>query len=290
MSSSSELTNKNSSLPQEDPKHVESNKLQTVELKGLNLSVSSLNSSREGSPLREPLAYDNDLHGVNARMRRRSSVGNKSERGRSHSLVTSLSDHLSGRGHSFSRQSLDSQHSLSRYSTSYSVKEIYGDMPEEEIMLQRSATKSTILNTLSKRVEHANIEAERGENFDKESKVEESILEEDRLYQEVPDIPVPTTKFGGEFSSIDPELVTWDGRDDPEYPRNWSLGSKILQTAIVSIYTLIPPNVVISLFTSDAIYCRFTWDELSIPSVIFCFDYGFSMGIRPDNYRSFIRI
>lgn len=241
MSSSSELTNKDSSLSQGDPKYAESNKLKTVELNSLNLSVSSLNSSREGSPLREPLAYDNDLHGVNSKIRRRSSVGNKSDRGRSHSLVSSLADHLSGRGHSMSRHSVDSQQSLSRYSTSYSVKEIYGDMPEEKIMLQRSATKSTILNTLSKRVENANIEAERGENFDKESKVDERISEEDRLYQEVPDIPVPTTKFGGEFSSIDPELVTWDGRDDPEYPRNWSLGSKILQTAIVSIYTLIPP-------------------------------------------------
>lgn len=246
MSSLSSLPNDDSLVLQEDSNDARDNKFNTLSLKSSNLSASSLNSSCEESPLREPLAYDNRIHDAHSRIRRRSSLGNKLDRGRSHSILTSVADHLQGSrhsfgGHSLGEHSMDSQHSLSRYSTSYSVKEIYGDMPEEDIMIRRTATKSTILTSLSQRVQNANIEADRSEKLDKESKAEEFVSEEDRLYQEVSDIPVPTTKFGGEFSSIDPELVTWDGKDDPEYPRNWSVGSKCLQTAIVSIYTLIPP-------------------------------------------------
>lgn len=239
MSSSNEEYKETSAMPDNNDN---SQVLSVVALNSSNLSLSSLNSSHAGSLGEEPLAYRDGEKTNHSQVRRRSSAGHRHDRGRSHSIVSSVVEHFQGRSRSHSRHSEDSQQpSLSRYSTSYSVKEIYGDMPEEDIMLQRTATKSTILTSLSKRVQDANIEAEREDKIDKQSIIEENLSEKERLYQEVPDIPVPTTKFGGEFTSIDPELVTWDGKDDPEFPRNWSMASKCLHTAIVSIYTLIPP-------------------------------------------------
>lgn len=212
--------------------------LNLVELNGLNQSLASLNSSNQHSI--EPIPYqdkDQNASHETGRFRRRSSSGTNISRPRGYSnlfasnALLSLRRSLSG----------ESGRSLSRYSTSYSVREIYGDLPEEDIMLRRSATKSTILTSLSHRVQMANEEASRPEYVDEEKKAGESVYEKEDLYQTVPDISVPTKDFGGEFSSIDPELVTWDGEDDPAYPRNWPIRDKCVQTFIVSIYTLIAP-------------------------------------------------
>lgn len=46
---------------------------------------------------------------------------------------------------------------------------------------------------------------------------------------------------GSEFKEIDPELVTWDGPDDPENPRNWPSKKKWLTTIIVGLYTMVSP-------------------------------------------------
>lgn len=41
--------------------------------------------------------------------------------------------------------------------------------------------------------------------------------------------------------SKDPNLVTWDGPNDPENPKNWSLGRKWAATFVVSSFTFISP-------------------------------------------------
>lgn len=121
--------------------------------------------------------------------------------------------------------------SLNRAPTTYSVKEIYGEMAEDDIRLRRSATRNTILTTLSQRVY-----AE--EQRDEEKLPQRQIL---GLYDDVPDVSVPVKDYGSEFNAVDPELVTWDGDDDPNFARNWSVGKKTYQTVVVGLYALLSP-------------------------------------------------
>lgn len=122
----------------------------------------------------------------------------------------------------------------------FSVKEIYGELNEEEIKLRRSATRNTILDSLHERVERT-LTPHYGDAENHGFTSEEEAEETTRLYETLPDTSVPTKDFGGEFTGIDPELVSWDGPDDPENPRNWSRSKKLTQTAIVSCYSLLSP-------------------------------------------------
>ena len=128
---------------------------------------------------------------------------------------------------------------LSRLTQTYTVQDIYGDMDEQDIDLQRTATRQSILTTLSNRVQNIDPRYARADDESKLDKDQEKVQQS--LYQDIPDVSVPAKDFGGEFSGIDPELVTWDGPDDPDYPRNWSRKHKVLQTMLVSFYTLISP-------------------------------------------------
>ncbi|KAK9416417.1 putative Major facilitator superfamily (MFS) profile domain-containing protein [Seiridium unicorne] len=39
----------------------------------------------------------------------------------------------------------------------------------------------------------------------------------------------------------DPDLVTWDGPDDPEYPKNWATSNKWIVTILISAFNFISP-------------------------------------------------
>ncbi len=54
---------------------------------------------------------------------------------------------------------------------------------------------------------------------------------------------VSASSTGFEFESPKPRVVTWDGPNDPENPRNWSYGYKWFITCICSVLTL---NVYVS--------------------------------------------
>lgn len=126
--------------------------------------------------------------------------------------------------------SLETGGTLSRQATAYSVQDIYGNMNENDIRLKRTCTKSTVLTTLSNRVARV----QTNDNL--------SGSGGDDIYSKyISDVPVPVVDDGDEFCDIDPELVTWEGKDDPNHPRNWSMNQKIFQTVIVSLYTLISP-------------------------------------------------
>lgn len=154
---------------------------------------------------------------------------------RKHS-IGSLS--LSGLRRSVSGGLFRTAGSISRYPTQmlegYSVREIYGNLDEDMIDLRRTNTRNTILDTLQHRVT-------RSMPQDIESHPDAAGLTHESLYEKMPDTSVPVKDGGEEFATIDPELVTWDGPDDPENPRNWSRKEKLLQTAIVSVYSLLSP-------------------------------------------------
>ncbi|ODQ79520.1 hypothetical protein BABINDRAFT_171711 [Babjeviella inositovora NRRL Y-12698] len=78
----------------------------------------------------------------------------------------------------------------------------------------------------------------------------ESLIEE--LHILLPLVQYSLGDRSNNFTSLDPELVTWDGPDDPAHPRNWSKQRKWRATIIVSSYTLVSPysSSVISLGAS----------------------------------------
>ncbi|GEQ66500.1 hypothetical protein JCM33374_g163 [Metschnikowia sp. JCM 33374] len=151
-------------------------------------------------------------------------------------LLDSLRHSLSGS--SFRTAPLNKSHTQG--SEGFSVKEIYGDLNDEDINLRRSATRNTILDSLQERVERTLTPRHLDPEY-KGEELEEGDEESSRLYEKLPDTSVPSKDFGGEFTGIDPELVSWDGPDDPENPRNWSRANKLFQTALVSTYSLISP-------------------------------------------------
>lgn len=135
-----------------------------------------------------------------------------------------------------------SQLAVSRVPTSYSVHEIYGDMDSDEIENQRLENQNEVLRTLSRRVlRMASREQVHFHAADLESQKEQLEKDDGSNYEDLPDTAVPTKDFGGEFTAMDPELVAWDGPDDPEYPRNWSMMRKFYVTGMVSLYSLISP-------------------------------------------------
>ncbi|ODV78876.1 MFS general substrate transporter [Suhomyces tanzawaensis NRRL Y-17324] len=154
---------------------------------------------------------------------------------------------------------------LSRIASAYSVHDIYGQLDDANIALRRTASRTTILTTLSQRVQ---LELDRQESRqthylrkdqtgsqqgpkdetgekDQEGQNDQYQTNQDAwdtpLYSQIPDVSVPTKDYGAEFADADPELVTWDGPDDPDDPRNWSFSSKVVVTLVVSVYTLVSP-------------------------------------------------
>jgi hypothetical protein len=46
---------------------------------------------------------------------------------------------------------------------------------------------------------------------------------------------IPPNTVSHEKSAADPNIVNWDGPDDPENPMNWSLAKKMASIGIVSV-------------------------------------------------------
>ncbi len=120
----------------------------------------------------------------------------------------------------------------------FTEKEIYGDMPENEIALKRTETRQTILSVYSSRAAQVKSEL-RDDDEETQSNKEKPMIDE--YTNELSEAGLPSKDDGFEFHSLDPELVTWDGLDDPKYPRNWSSGKKIRMTAIVALFTFVGP-------------------------------------------------
>lgn len=239
---------------------------------GSSISSSSLNGNQSSHPI--PVPYQKHIHDEDEEQlssnNRRFSSSSKDKAGRSYSNSSrSSSQFLSNLRNSLSRTSTSqsnelNRNQLTRLSTKLSVKDIYGDMNEDEINLQRVATKTTILTTLSNRVQNvindderiSSSDSSKGDKFNNEGIENESESKNDydndddksnksevdnEIYNDIPDVSVPLKNFGGEFSSIDPELVTWEGEDDPDYPRNWSVKKRWFQTVIVAFYSFLSP-------------------------------------------------
>lgn len=124
----------------------------------------------------------------------------------------------SRRGSNTSRRSEQSAMSTK---SQFSVKEIYGDLDSEAIEIERRKTRNTILEEL-----------------------EDNLLnndEKDIIPFNLPESALPVDKDGEEFNDIDPELITWEGYDDPQDPRNWPTSTKIVLIGFVSLYALVSP-------------------------------------------------
>lgn len=135
------------------------------------------------------------------------------------------------------RQLRDPLSRRSSVASNYTVREIYGDASDLDIRLRRTATRTTILDSLLQRA------AERGPDG------------LDYVHDALPASLVAVANAGEEYAAIDPELVTWDGPDDPANPRNWPNRKRVFQTGVVALYLLLLP--MLSLMLSPAM------DEIS---------------------------
>lgn len=106
----------------------------------------------------------------------------------------------------------------------YSCKEIYGELDNDEIKLQRNQTRNTIISEL----------ASRNNQHEDSPDSNEEICKLD-------DGGLAIDNNGEEFEAIDPELITFEGFDDREDPRNFSNGRKVYIVLFASIYTLVAP-------------------------------------------------
>lgn len=120
----------------------------------------------------------------------------------------------------------------SAVSHNYSVKDIYGDLGSEDVELQRKSTRVTIIDDLVKRTYDLEYNREIDLESASKSHYDHKISPESNVYIE---------KDGEEFRNIDPELITWDGPNDPENPRNWPSGKKMTMLVFVSFYALVAP-------------------------------------------------
>lgn len=183
----------------------------------------SLSSSESLAHHQEPSQLLRDHH--EAQPRRRTSHSSRLQGGIVAELARAMSNSSSFRTAPLSRLS-------TRQSESYMVHEIYKDMDDNDVRLRRTATRTTILELLLQRV---------AQSIAGSGDAESGIGAGTETYGNLPDTSVPLQFFGAEFSDIDPELVAWDGPDDPNNPRNWPHSTKVLQTCIVSLYALLAP-------------------------------------------------
>lgn len=105
---------------------------------------------------------------------------------------------------------------------------------EEEITLRRTNTIRSILQELDQRAEGIEQDWLTGD----EEKTEKDL---ERQEEVLPSTAVPTENNGMEFQELDPDLVTWDGSNDTEHPRNWPQQKKLYLLLFVSLYTLVSP-------------------------------------------------
>ncbi|ODQ79522.1 hypothetical protein BABINDRAFT_161913 [Babjeviella inositovora NRRL Y-12698] len=112
----------------------------------------------------------------------------------------------------------------------------YPGLNEEEINFKRIQTRSSIIDTLQRRASRTASRVEVADDEENQDPLGKSADDKDQE-----DDVLPLKDYGTEFASLDPELVTWDGPDDPEYPRNWSPARKWTSTIIVSLYTFVSP-------------------------------------------------
>ncbi|ODQ79519.1 hypothetical protein BABINDRAFT_176412 [Babjeviella inositovora NRRL Y-12698] len=135
---------------------------------------------------------------------------------------------------------------LSRYSSvtstlaSNSLNTDYSRLTKAEKWIKRIKTRSSMIIELQRQA---------SEIVNTEDTDSEKLFEREGGEEYMDDV---IGRGSTDFSSMDSELVTWDGPDDPEHPRNWAARRKWIATVVVSSYTFVSPysSSVISLGVS----------------------------------------
>jgi hypothetical protein len=103
--------------------------------------------------------------------------------------------------------------------------------------------------------ENTRVNSQEKNKHGEDSSDRESYEEEEEEVEEVPEVrmgipdqrdiearpKITKTKSRASSRSRDPNLVGWNGPDDPENPKNWKMGRKWAATFVVSSFTFISP-------------------------------------------------
>ncbi|CDK27367.1 unnamed protein product [Kuraishia capsulata CBS 1993] len=129
------------------------------------------------------------------------------------------------------------------------------DVEETQDALIRTQTRQSILEVLSRRATETEARLEsmsrRDSLFQKDIETGKNAEMESQKFEEdagdgaenIPGSGIQAEAGGQEFLSLDPNLIAWNGIDDPDYPRNWNNGRKWKVTLLVAAYTFMSPLV-----------------------------------------------
>ncbi|KAH8898268.1 MFS general substrate transporter [Thozetella sp. PMI_491] len=98
----------------------------------------------------------------------------------------------------------------------------------------------------------ATVDLEKGEAADKASTAPTTDLEDATVIPEAPAEAAEGEK-PAEPEDADPNMVDWDGPDDPQNPKNWPENKKWLQIVLLSVMTIITPLPRREPFDADAL-------------------------------------
>lgn len=103
-------------------------------------------------------------------------------------------------------------------------------------MAEPSASKIVLTEKAADRSE---VDLEKGNNYEPNSDFETAtIVPEPRSETGTRD-GAPAGEKSSEEEDKDPNIVTWDGPDDPMNPMNWTMKKKWSNIAVLSILTII---------------------------------------------------
>ncbi|KAI5953464.1 hypothetical protein KGF54_002836 [Candida jiufengensis] len=203
-------------------------------------SSSNESSNNEENPIELSISYyENQQHPNRHRNSSFVSISKKS--------IESIRKCINGE---FNNEQLDEQNQKDQQNqqdiNNYSIHQIYGDLNSDEINLQRTATRKTILSEIEQNIIDETNDLSTTDTYttddvkddDDEKKIKRPIESEDPAIE---DQILPIKQHGEEFNKIDPELITWNGTKDPEDPRNWNITTKIILLGFVSLYALVAP-------------------------------------------------
>lgn len=105
---------------------------------------------------------------------------------------------------------------------------------DEEKHGQQIDRTSTEDSDISEKVDKEEERENGGNNGDDFTETREGVVNER-------DVEAPLEKIKSSRSIKDPNLVTWNGPDDPENPKNWTKGQRWAATLVVSSFTFISP-------------------------------------------------
>ncbi|CUM66164.1 uncharacterized protein PRCAT00003822001 [Priceomyces carsonii] len=130
------------------------------------------------------------------------------------------------------RRSIGGRIPRNSISSNLSVKDVFRNLDSTEIEKKRESARAAIINEVSTRALFQN-------QISEPNDLEKYLTNDTFVPGAIESVPIRDD--GSEFNKVDPELITWEGKDDPQDPKNWRISTKLYLLLLVSLYALVAP-------------------------------------------------